>query len=538
MKELNNTYLALTIGPIYKTMKLARKTREFWAASMLFSLLSKELCEQLKAQGVKEDDFLVPHPDVFKWKMKDIGLYLDRIICRANPEIWKDFEQTIIDESLKKLSEKVCKVVDKLTPEVLKSYFKIYAVIKEVEDGKPAIADISDHLNTLELYNTEISDSKVDHLIKEFMENVNTEYDDAGNVEGSDNFLKQHFTYPDYKGNKRVPSIVEISTKSLDKKHSEIRKAVFEATLWKRMPNENNMFEMLKDKIECGVKNYNKYICILQADGDKLGRALMEMNAGDIVKISKDLIEWGRDDALRLLKEYDALPIYIGGDDVLCFAPVNNGNKNILELAADLNKTYRNRPAIKAIGSTLSIGIKIAYYKSPMYESYLDTFTLLNELAKKHEFITESKKASANSCCISLEKHSGQPHQFIFNFEHEYCQFIKPIFDNMIAEETKKSFITSVFYKLRANEDLIEHVSHDEDRIWYFFENNFDEANIRKKDLPEFNYLKAICKYLFYLFGKYGNEKIENQDLFIATNELYSTLKTIRFIKGLDYDNE
>lgn len=541
------TYLALTIGPIYKTMKLARKTREFWVASLLFSLLAKELCEQLKANGVNEKDFLVPHSDIFAWGMINIGLYLDRIICKADMNLWEKLEPIVIDKALACLSESVSRVTPGLSKDVLKSYFKIYAVIKEVDNNKPAINDISDHLDTLELFNIEESVSENDHLIKNFLENVNTDYDDKGEINQSDNFLKEYFDKKDYKNNIRIPSIPEISIKSLycltPLQDALSLKDIFEKTLWKKKPDENKMFELLKNSFGKEVKNYNKYICILQADGDKLGRALMKMQADDVVKISKDLIEWGEKDALRLLLDYKALPIYIGGDDVLCFAPVNNGNKNILKFAAELNETYRNKPAIKNIGSTLSIGIKIAYYKSPMYESYLETFALLNEFAKKYN------DNQANSCCIALEKHSGQLHQFVFNFDKavtaegneeiiqgEYTQYVEPIYDNMAKDEKKKSFITSVFYKLRANEELIALISIDKERLWFFFENNFDEA--KRKDTEEYHFLEKIKEFLFYLFGKYKNKKINNQDLYVAINELYSTLKTIRFIKGLDYDNE
>ncbi|MDR2511860.1 MAG: hypothetical protein LBC89_05325, partial [Bacteroidales bacterium] len=34
-----NTYTAISIGPIYKTLTMARKPLEIWAASYLFSYL-------------------------------------------------------------------------------------------------------------------------------------------------------------------------------------------------------------------------------------------------------------------------------------------------------------------------------------------------------------------------------------------------------------------------------------------------------------------------------------------------------------------
>ena len=537
---MNNTYIALTIGPIYKTMKLARRTREFWAASFLFSLLAKTLCEKLQENGVKEDDFLVPHPDIFKRKeMLNIGLYSDRIICKSDSNIWDKIDNEVIGEALKSLSEILCKVESGLTDSVLKSYFKIYAVIKDVDENYHTIEEISDHLNTLELYNIEDSSKDYDYLIKQFLENVNTDYDDNGKKTGNENFLKNFFNQPDFKGNIRIPSIPEISTKSLlnisDESKNKKLNAIFEETLWRKKTDENELFKLLKKDFGNQFKNYNKYICILQADGDNLGRQLMEMKAGEVKEISKTLIDWGKNDAYELIKKYGGLPIYIGGDDVLCFAPVNNGQENILELAGKLNSTFCSRKELQNINSTLSIGIKIVYYKSPMYENYIDAIVLLNEIAKKNQFIGSSK----NSCCIALEKHSGQPHQFVFDFKNEYSQFIKPVYDNMNIDDKKKSFITSVFYKIRANENLIKLISNDKDRLWYFFENNFDEAKSGSNNRysKEYYFLKAVDDFLFYLFSRYGDEKIENQDIYVANNELFSALKTIRFIKGLDYDN-
>lgn len=102
---MSQYYLALTIGPIHKTMQMARKTREFWAASMLFSLLSKELCSELLKAGIQEDDFLVPDKTLFKKQVRNIGLYMDRIICRvSSTNFLAILENEIIYPALKKLA--------------------------------------------------------------------------------------------------------------------------------------------------------------------------------------------------------------------------------------------------------------------------------------------------------------------------------------------------------------------------------------------------------------------------------------------------
>lgn len=534
------TYLALTIGPIYKTMTMARKTREFWSASLLFSLLAQELCLALKAQEIQNEDFLVPHPDIFKMEIKDIGLYLDRIICKADDTVWSHLETNVIDIALENLSKKISVVDKRLTKDLLKKYFKIYAVFKAVDESKP-LNEISNHLNTLEIFNINEAESETEDTIRYFLENVNTEYDNNNKIENNaiKTFLEQYFTIQDFNGNIRIPSITEISTTpivELDKaKYEKGYIAIMNKYLWNNIPNENKIFPALKQSFPNQIKNHYKYIAILQADGDKLGSFLMESNAETVLKISKALINWCTNDALKILKNHKALPIYIGGDDVMCFAPVNNGDNNILDIAYALNQSFKKAVQEISDKSTLSISIKIAYYKSPMGENYAQTFPLLRENAKEYIFHKVDKNGTktevkANACAINLEKHSGQPHELIFNFSEEYEAYIKPIMDMMNQDENKKSFLTSVFYKIRANEKLLETISADKKRMRYFFDNNFDS---------EKDFLNAVCNYLFHLFSIYGDTTIDPESKELkATNYLYSALKIIRFIKGLDYDNE
>lgn len=539
----NNTYLAITIGPIYKTMTMARKTREFWGASLLISLLSKELCQAIRDNKIKNDDFLVPHSSIFsdtKKDIKDIGLYLDRIICKADEKIWPDIETNVIDVALDKLSTEIISVfADFKTMKVaslteaelkgyLKNYFKIYTVFKEA-DVKHPLKELSEHLNTLELFNINDADSTTESVIKYFMENVNTEYD-KNNKAVHNSFLVKYFSIKDFNCNIRIPSITEISTKPIANlkiaEDEDTYKTILNKNIWTDKPNEDKIFPALRKSYPNQIRNHFKYIAILQADGDKLGSFLLNSDENTVKNLSKALIDWCSGAALSDIKEYGALPIYIGGDDVMCFAPVNNGKETILDLACKLNKSFKNAVNDISVESTLSIGIKIAYYKSPMGESYEETFPLLRDKAKEYKL----KKNKANACAINLEKHSGQPHELIFNFTEEYDILIKPLYEKMSTDSGKKSFISSVFYKIRANETLLSIIKDDEDRMWYFFDNNFDS---------EKDFLKAVCKYLFHLFARYGDDKIDDkQNELKATNYLYSTLKIIRFIKGLDYDNE
>jgi hypothetical protein len=64
------SYTALTIGPIYKTLKNAKKTREIWGASYFFSFVIKEIVKEL----VGKVTFITPYvKDEVKWAHFDIA---------------------------------------------------------------------------------------------------------------------------------------------------------------------------------------------------------------------------------------------------------------------------------------------------------------------------------------------------------------------------------------------------------------------------------------------------------------------------------
>ena len=46
--DSQKTYIAITIGPVVRTLMLTKKTRELWAASYLFSWIMKQLASELR----------------------------------------------------------------------------------------------------------------------------------------------------------------------------------------------------------------------------------------------------------------------------------------------------------------------------------------------------------------------------------------------------------------------------------------------------------------------------------------------------------
>ena len=137
------TYLALTIGPIYKTLKDAKNTRELWGGSYIFSYIMKKIIEEFK-----ERDFIVPYikdKTIFE-SNREIGLFHDRFIFESQEGDQKRLEKRV-DEVLYYLSEDT-----KVDYNFLKSYFQINIVQKELKDGANPILELIPYLDTAELF--------------------------------------------------------------------------------------------------------------------------------------------------------------------------------------------------------------------------------------------------------------------------------------------------------------------------------------------------------------------------------------------------
>jgi|GEM_PF-3945638 len=97
-------YIALTLGPIYRTLMLAKSSKELWAASYLFSYLGKKIIEPFIKNTfvlpiVDDDRLLLPH--------EGAGLYPDRYIFEA---LEGDF-----DALVKKVDEVIVHLANNIT---------------------------------------------------------------------------------------------------------------------------------------------------------------------------------------------------------------------------------------------------------------------------------------------------------------------------------------------------------------------------------------------------------------------------------------
>ena len=89
-------YTAINIGPIIGTITMARKPRELWSASYLFSFLMECLIKELK---VKEKTILSP---ASLDKVQKVGLYPDRVFVEDTED---DELEDILSNALKEFTQ-------------------------------------------------------------------------------------------------------------------------------------------------------------------------------------------------------------------------------------------------------------------------------------------------------------------------------------------------------------------------------------------------------------------------------------------------
>lgn len=317
-------YSAINIGPIVKTLGLARKPRELWAASFLFSDLMNYIIKEMP--GYLE---VLSPARLLTSSAPGLGLYPDRIYVRG--EIADDDFQNLVETAWEKFGHDVFSDKD------VRRYFTLMTASVEVDADHKAIKELNALLDVLEL-NVTAADT------------VSTEEVLALIQKTSDSPLFVHGL-----GIKSFPvdSLQEIARVSSG--DGRVR------------------------------KSYHNYICVVQADGDNVGTYLSgnALKDGELAKVSEALLSFGIK-ASDVIKDFGGMPVYAGGDDLLFIAPVvgKDGRSDIFDLLTALESAFSGVSDLIADAS-LSFGVSMTYYKHPLYESLQAARKLLFEKAKK-----------------------------------------------------------------------------------------------------------------------------------------------------------
>ena len=539
------TYIALTLGPIYKTFANVRKTRELWAASYMFSYLMRETIKNLKRKGIIANDIIIPFVNQAAVDYKGVGIFPDRLIFKSKQG---DYDKLTLafQDAVSSLASYFKNSTN--AESFLKEYLRMIAIEKELPAGANIIEEMFTHLNSLELMNFPLSQEMLKlNVLADFFTNVNEPNHNRFFTEN--NYEKGNsLALKDINGNIRFESIMEIASSHFKGVLQKTYKKLVNKHLW----NENNgdvddketdFISELKNAAGDKFKPHHKYIAIIKADGDKIGSAIKELN-GDIVKLQKfseALFNWAVS-CDKAVRNYGAIPIYIGGDDLLMFAPISYGNQNIFDLIDAIDKSFTD--AMKDYkGVSLSYGISITYYKFPLFEA----------VTKVDDLLLQAKRLSDNRNAVAIRvlKHSGSVLETSFEKgdNPNTFQIIKDVL-HAIGEnlETKeKSFLNSVGYFLRDNEKTLRLIYSETSRLEHFFKNNFDDyiadkelqSNVGKHAKRETKaaYLynvKCLVKHIYKLRLTKTVKQLKDKDFEAALNEIYSIIRICRFIKGLE----
>ncbi len=359
----------------------------------------------------------------------------------------------------------------------------------------------------------------------------------------------------------RFDSLIEIATRELGnvegKKEDKSYHSVINDELKKEIDHdseadkaEEKVVTDLKKAFPDSFKAHHKYVAIVHADGDNIGKVVSAVgkDAEKLKEFSKVLIRFASE-ATEMIDAYGGAPIYMGGDDMLFIAPVatrkneDEPKKTIFQLVEDLDELFKKTINIeyddivkeeaekkgkKPEFPSLSFGISVTYYKYPLYEAKNMSFDLLEHV--KHS--VDGK----NAVNVMFQKHSGQQIPFILHKHDDRHVIYRAFVDLVKTNVSKTTFLNSFTYKLETKKTILKYIAANKDRLKHFFKNNWNENYSSNED-----FFKSMTKFIAAMgeYRKLEAEKLnKNEDFPLLKEEdfqlLYGALRFIHFIRSND----
>lgn len=479
----SSTYIGVTVGPINKTLLNAKKTRELWAGSYIFSYIMRELITHFHEKGRL---FVIPFVnDCVLSERNGIGMFHDRCIFKSDSGDLADLRAKA-DEILGDIGDKWG------NREYAKKYFQLsWCELEESGNYKNAVERMNKALDVIELQQRFIPEEELNFISDALKSKSYKFYKEAGRTL------------------ERFPSIPEIATRDLD--------------LPERFFDENDkedepLYELIKTEIQTkqeedkrknikpySLKKYFKYIAIVKADGDNLSKAIASLSDdGAFSEFSKKLFDFSIE-SHKIIEAYGGTTVFVGGDDLLFFAPLKNKNKNIFGLIEELSELYQQ---IVSGDATLSFGVSLSYYKYPLYEA----------LQAANDLLSEAKKGDKNAVAVRLLKHSGKEADVVLSKQSPYDIF-RALTQKSLSDAR---LFTSLIATLTQQSCILDQVGADAKRVENFLANSFNEE-IHKKNADFMKTLgEIICR--IYTDAKLGDEDSKR-------NTLFAMLKTAIFLQ-------
>lgn len=490
-------YIGITLGPIGDTMSLTSTPAGLWAASYLFSFLAHEIRRGIGKEGLLQDDYeYKPGFTVRSLYEKGVGLYHDRIIYEAD-EIHdldnayiavKNAVDTVIDGFAVSDAIKTEKANIK---DFFERYLNIHIVCMDIEDNENFLFKINDVLDAAELeksFPTVLSQKNPVLALFEGKEDnrnaaIKTSFLMARK---NDNVIMLHDSERRIKDLPSIAAAVENS------------------------PYKNNEKAL-------------RYYAVIRADGDNMGAAIKKItNEADYHDFSRRCFDYGCKTAETVLR-YCGIPIYVGGDDLLCISPLMVGNKDE-EALTFLDMIREIRDGFKQIfpEGDLSFGVQIQYVKAPLYEALDRSGGLLFGTAKSNK---------PGAVAINIQKHSGQSAETLMKYStvegEKVCDQVNRLIKMHASEETLKSVGKhisdfSVLFNCAGQGG--------EDKLENFFKNVFDNG-VSDSDR---NYLNKINTLANLIINAAESEKRKID----PAEEIGAYIRLIKFFSEKLIDEE
>lgn len=524
----SNTYTAASIGPIVSTLDAARKTRELWGASYLFSYIMRETVKKLR----NGHTVLLPYYDLDEeWMNEDgAGVFPDKIIVEGDIKIKEEYTTVIKETSQKMASWLTHAAKTKLDARQMEKYLLQFFRFVEVTFPCASNENIVDKATTL--------------IDARELQSVIIPYDPYVDKENPLFYFLYHvngsFLFRDgfNRTRKRFPSLIEIAASELKQrckdKFEEIENRIeneqerFDSLSEEKSQKKQDEYteELFTEKYGVQFTQVHKYVAIVQADGDGIGKLINKVGTKPrgIEQLSKRLIKFSHD-ALNVSIQYGASPIYMGADDLFFFAPLiweKDGKKTeLFDLIEALDETFQDVVVSHARDNmdipvhelpSLSFGVSFSYYKFPLYEARRNASNAL--------FYEIKKSDQRNAVNIKFRKHSGQMISISIpkRDENLWKKTIAFINHNLDADN---DFLNSFTHKLRLQDAVIfnEKVVTEKSKLEWFFKNNYNEVYVQ--------FEKFFDSLRDFIVAIHSSKEVTEKQQY-----LYSILRYIHFIRS------
>ena len=588
-------YTAFTLGPIVRTLENARHTRELWGASYMLSYLMKRFVNALKEDPDQDPkrSFYLPFVDTDN----EMGLFLDkektengvtRTPLQIGAGLFPDrfFYRTEQPEDLNACKKILLKELNAFCVDVaehirrsgeltkVQSYFQQYLQTHilsmeleeegEPEDINPILA-MSPYLDSLELqhyfpardrdYLTRLLSWVSDSFLTKDAFGQAKYFDTLFQVASREFEGQRFYTHlldqekeAREEMKKIAKAIAQGGNDSVEEAYDKEEEEEQLSELIRKLNEaEQKLDENLYDKLEEFAKDTfrtcHKYVAIVQADGDNISKQIkaLESKQSEYQDFSKKLLDTGIS-SVEKIKTYGGIPVYAGGDDLLFFAPVVNGERHILGLLDELNNNFKKAFGFldgqqgDYDGPTLSFGLSISYYKYPLYESLQEAIKLLFVEAKKHSIQLPGKKLEKNTIAFRVLKHSGSHYGAKLHMQGPVYKAMKEMLDSQgiikggSEQGENLQPVSSVAFKLNdpINQALLRQIATQEERMDAFMTNNFNEPVHREE--PFASYLKRSQELIHAIAEETAGIPRKEDEPHPFETQRYALMRLLSFI--------